>query len=235
MAFLPSVLATAQASGATTEDIANTALKSADAFKIQASGLQRLFDIAVAGGKAGQFELKDMAQYIPGLASSFAAMGYKGEEGFTKLISYLQILRARTGDASTAATQLQNVLGKYNSEETSNKFEKMGINDFAAQMERASKSGKDMVEFLLDLTMKATKGDLTKLPQLFGDQEMRMAITTMIQARDEHKQLVAQLNSAEVSGGVMRDLNRILDDTQAKIDSLSVSWDRIMTALGGDA
>jgi hypothetical protein len=162
-------------------------------------------------------------------------MGYKGEEGFTKLISYLQILRARTGDASTAATQLQNVLGKYNSDETANKFEKMGINDFAAQMERASKSGKDMVEFLLDLTMKATKGDLTKLPQLFGDQEMRMAITTMIQARDEHKQLVAQLNSAEVNGGVMRDLNRILEDTQAKIDSLSVSWDRFMTALGSTA
>ncbi|MGO7903016.1 hypothetical protein ACC719_37285, partial [Rhizobium ruizarguesonis] len=35
MAFLPSVLATAQASGSATEDIANTAIKASGALKIQ--------------------------------------------------------------------------------------------------------------------------------------------------------------------------------------------------------
>jgi hypothetical protein len=43
--------------------------------------LQTAFDLMVAGGKAGQFELKDMAQHIPTLANSFASMGYTGEAG----------------------------------------------------------------------------------------------------------------------------------------------------------
>ena len=109
MQFLPSVLATAQASGAATEDIANTALKAADALKIQAKDLQNAFDIMVAGGKAGQFELKDIAQYIPTLAGSFASIGYKGEDGLKKLIALMQTVRQDTATAGDAATQLQNL------------------------------------------------------------------------------------------------------------------------------
>ncbi|MEO2038040.1 MAG: phage tail tape measure protein, partial [Martelella sp.] len=93
MAFLPSILATAQATGAETVDIANTAVKAASALKIPAEQMAAAFDLMSAEGKAGQFELKDMAQSIPNLANSFATLGYEGTDGLLRLLAILQTLR----------------------------------------------------------------------------------------------------------------------------------------------
>ncbi len=112
MAFLPAVLTATQASGAAAEDIANTAMKAASALKLEANQMGNAFDIMVTGGKAGQFELRDMAQYIPTLANSFASLGYSGEEGLKRLVAILQTIREDTGSAESAATQAGEIFGK---------------------------------------------------------------------------------------------------------------------------
>jgi TP901 family phage tail tape measure protein len=232
MTFLPSVLATAQAAGAATDDIANTALKAADSLKIQTKDLQRAFDIMVAGGKAGQFELRDMAQYIPSLANSFASIGYKGEAGLQKLIALMQTVRQDTGDASSAATQLQNIFLKYNSEEVAKNFKDLGIKDFTQQLDNARKAGRDVLDVFLELTNQAIKGDMSKLGRLFSDQEFRLGVQSLLTSRDAYKEFIDAVNGSKVEGTVMQDLNRVLSDTQAKIDQISNSWDRFLKSLG---
>ncbi|MBP2560851.1 TP901 family phage tail tape measure protein [Neorhizobium galegae] len=232
MAFLPSVLATAQATGAATEDIANTGMKAASALKISADQMQRAFDIMVVGGKAGQFELKDMAQYIPGLANSFASLGYSGEEGLKKLVAILQTVREDTGDASSAATQAQNIFGKIYSEETANKFKDFGIN-LRKELEAARKAGEDTVSAFVRISQEAIKGDMSKLPLLFSDQEFRLGMQSLITSEESLQRFMQIMNSTDVSGTVFRDLGKVLGDTQAKIDKMSVSWEKLKSSFGG--
>ncbi len=231
LGFLPSVLATAQATGAATQDIANTGLKAADALKIETKNMQRAFDTMVTGGKAGQFELKDMAQYIPGLANSFASLGYEGEGGLKKLVAILQTIREDTGDASSAATQAQNIFGKMYSEETAKNFKDLGV-DLGREMDAAKKNGEDAVSAFVRLSQKAIKGDLSKLPKIFRDQEFRLGMQSLITSGDSLKRFIDTMNSAEVNGTVFRDVNRIFGDTQASIDRMSNSWEKLKTSMG---
>lgn len=231
MGFLPSVLATAQATGAATQDIANTGLKAADALKIETKNMQRAFDIMVTGGKAGQFELKDMAQYIPGLANSFASLGYEGEDGLKKLVAILQTIREDTGDASSAATQAQDIFGKIYSEETAKNFKGLGV-DLRKEMGAAQKNGEDTVSAFVRLSQKAIKGDLSKLPLIFRDKEFRLGMQSLITSGDSLKRFIDTMNSAQVNGTVFRDMNRIVSDTQASIDRMSKSWEELKTSLG---
>ncbi|MBY2911353.1 phage tail tape measure protein [Rhizobium leguminosarum] len=231
MAFLPSVLATAQASGSATEDIANTAIKASSALKIQASDMQRAFDIMVAGGKAGQFELKDMASYIPELANSFSSLGYTGQDGLKELIALLQTLREDTGSASAAATQAQNIFGKMFSSDTAKKFSDFGV-DLRKEMDAAKKSGEDAVSAFVRLSKEAVKGDLSKLPLLFTDQEFRLGMQSLMTSADSYEKFIAAVNSSKVDGTVLRDVGRVLTDTQSKIDQLAGSWDKLKLSMG---
>lgn len=231
MAFLPSVLTTAQAAGASTVDIANTAQKAASALGLQSDQLQRAFDIMVTGGKAGQFELKDMASFIPGLANSFASLGYKGEDGLKRLIAVLQTVRADTGDAGTAATQVGEILGKIYSGQNIKAFKEFGIN-LPKELDRAKKSGEDLLEAFIRLSKQAIKGDLSKLPQLFTDKEFRLGMQSLITSTKDYERFLAAVNSGEVDGATLRDLQRILGDTQSSIDRATTSWNRFVNAVG---
>ncbi|KQV27602.1 hypothetical protein ASC97_04285 [Rhizobium sp. Root1203] len=231
MDFLPSVLATAQASGAATDDIANTAIKAASALKLETSQMQHAFDIMVAGGKAGQFELKDMATYIPDLANSFSSLGYTGEDGLKKLVSILQTIREDTGSASSAATYAQNIFGKIYSADTATKFSKMGI-DLRKEMDSARKSGEDTVAAFVRISKEAVKGDLSKLPLLFTDEQFRLGMQSLMTSADSYEKFLKTVNSTDVDGTVFKDLARVTGDTQASIDRLSSSWDKLMNSVG---
>ena len=231
LAFLPSVLATAQATGAATEDIANTALKASSALKIQAGDMQRAFDIMVVGGKAGQFEAKDMAMYLPDLANSFASLGYNGEEGLKRLIAALQTIREDTGTAADAAVYMQNIMGKMNSQETVKNFSKFGIN-LNSEMKKAKKNGEDVLDAFTRLSNEAVKGDLSKLPLLFNDQQMRLGMQSLMTSTDRTAYFLKVVNGSKVDGTVFRDLNRVLGDTEASVDRLQSSWDKMWNSLG---
>lgn len=232
MAFMPSVLSTAQAAGAATEDIANTALKTSSALGIETSKLQHAFDIMVAGGKAGQFELKDMAMYIPDLANSFAQMGYKGEDGLKRLIAILQTLREDTGSASAAATNAQNVFFKMFSQETEKNFSGFGVN-IREEMAKAQKAGEDAIGAYVRLTQEVlTKNPTAKLSDLFADQQFQLGMQSLLTSGDSLKRFMDILNSSEVDGSVFRDVNTVISDTQASVDRLSNSWDMFMKSIG---
>lgn len=233
MAFLPSVLATAQASGAAVNDIANTAQKASSALKIEAGDLQKAFDIMVSGGKAGQFELKDMAASIPTLANSFANLGYSGQEGLQKLIAILQTLREDTGSAGQAATQAQNIFAKMFSQETEKNFSDFGVN-IRDEVDKAVKAGEGAIEAYVRISRRVMADNPTaKLVDLFADQEFQLGMQSLMTSADSYEKFLKAVNGGEVDGTVFRDLERFTTDTTASIQRLSSSWDGFMKSLGG--
>jgi TP901 family phage tail tape measure protein len=229
LAFLPAVARTAQASGAEVKDIAATSGALADSLDIVATRMQAAFDVLVAGGKAGKFELKDMSQYLPSLAPAAAAVGMKGEAGLKRLVAMLQIVRNQTGDASSAATNLQNVFQKMESDETAKKFEKFGV-DLRKEMAKARKEGKDLSEVFLDLSERALKGDLSKIPQLFGDMQVSAGVRALLSQRDALRKLQAALDG--VDGTTIGDLAKVTGDAQSSLDRLSNSWNQFVVSTG---
>ncbi|MBX3506975.1 MAG: phage tail tape measure protein, partial [Parvibaculum sp.] len=229
MAMLPAIARTAQAAGADVSDIANTAGAVADSLKISGAEMQNAFDIMVAGGKAGKFELKDMSRYLPSLAPAFAAVGDKGETGLRKLVATLQIIRNQTGTAEEAAASAQNIFSKMESQETAARFKKFGV-DLRKEMAKARKSGADLLETFINLSEKAIKGDLSKIPQLFSDMELARGMRAVI---SQHKALIDldnQLGNAR--GSTAKDYQTVIGDTRASVDALTASWNSFLIAAG---
>ena len=161
--------------------------------------MQEAFDIMVAGGKAGQFELKDMAQFIPSLASQFEVLGGTGLDGLRELIALLQTLRKKTGTSSAAATQLSNIFGKINSPETTKKFAKFGV-DLDEELAAAVKNGESMIDAFVRLTKVATGGDNTKLAKIFTDQEFRLGMISLVNGKKDMQGFVDVLNDFRAKG-----------------------------------
>lgn len=232
MAFLPSVLTTAQASGAAVEDIANTAVKASSALKISTGDLQNMFDILNTGGKLGQFELRDMASYIPSLANQFAALGYKGTDGTRRLVAMLQTLREDTGTAEEAATNAGEIFGKMLAPGQINNFKKNFKFDIEGEMKKATNAGEDVLEAYVRLSREALGGDLSKIGQLFTDKQMRLGMISLLTSGEEWQSFLSKLDGADVAGSTMRDLNVVLQDQEAILQRLGNRWDSFMKNLG---
>ena len=229
LAFLPSVALTAQASGAAISDIALSADAMAGSMKISAAEMQSAFDVLLAGGKAGKFESRDMAQYLPSLLPAFSALGYEGVEGITKMAAMLQVVRNQAGSSAEAATYLGNVFQKMYSEETAKKFKKFGVN-LPKALDQAKKESKDILDVFLDMVQLATKGDLSKLTQLFTDAEMQKGVRALIMGRPDLEKFTHALSN--VDGSALRDFNQIADDSAAKIQKFWNLWEKLETQLG---
>lgn len=226
--FLPSVARTAAASGSEVEDIAKTADSVGTNFGIAGRQMQKAFDIMVAGGKAGQFELKDMARYLPSLAPAASAVGMKSEKGLADTVAMLQTIRKGTGTVEEAAASLNNIFQKMESEETTKKFSKMGV-DLAAAMKKGREEGRNLIEVFEEAAAKATKGDLSKLPQLINDMEFARGVRALLTYRGEWQKLSQTLQ--QTSGrSVMRDIVQVTQDAQASLDRLESSWKRFYVA-----
>jgi TP901 family phage tail tape measure protein len=230
LAFLPSVAMTAQASGAATEDIARSADAIAGSLGFNANNMQKAFDMLVTGGKAGKFELKDMAQYLPSLLPAFAALGYKGEAGLAKIVAMLQLARNQTGDASEAATNLQNVFQKMTSDEVVKRFRQFGIKDLRRELDDTRRAGGDVVETFLKLTNQAIRGDMSKLNQLFTDQQMQKGMRALVSQWGDSAGLIREILAG--IGATQRDVNAILSDSEAKLQRLKTMTGDILTEIG---
>lgn len=229
MPAMPAIVRTAQAAGAEVRDIANSALAASQALGIAGKDMEAAFDVMVAGGKAGKFELKDMARYLPSIAPAAAAVGMRGEEGLKRIVAMLQVIRNGTGSVEEAASSAANIFAKMESEETTKRFSKFGI-DLRKEMAKARREGRDLLEVFTDLTARATGGDLSKIPQLFSDMEFARGMRALLSYRDLMADVLKKLENAK--GSVARDFERVTQRSQVAINRLAESWDRATAALG---
>lgn len=234
MKFLPAVANTAQATGAAVVDIAKSADALEQSLKIGSGQMQAAFDIMAAGGKAGKFELKDMARYFAELAPMAKTAGISGTAGLTSLVAALQMVRKESGTSEEAATNLKNVFSKMYSEETGKKFQKQAGIDLRKRLDEAEKAGKNLLEVFTEITAEATKSGKVKLPQLFEDMQAQAGMRALINNLDEWRRLQGEITRT-APGSVGKDLSRVLADGQTSFDRLSAAAGRAWRNIGQSA
>ncbi|MGL5798641.1 MAG: phage tail tape measure protein, partial [Plesiomonas sp.] len=102
-----------------------------------------VFDKAIRSGENGKFELADMAQTMPGTMTLANSLGMSGLNDLDKLFAMYQANALTSADNSTAATQVDQLLGKVTSADTQNAMKNykfrtkdgktLGYTDYMAQ------------------------------------------------------------------------------------------------------
>ena len=160
MKLLPTLQKGATATGASTDDLAKIAISAMQQFDIGEDQIGEVLDKAVAAGQAGNFELADMARWLPQQMAAGKSAGLKGMAGFEALLVANQQARVTAGTSDEAGNNLVNLLAKLTSKETNDRFEKLKIKgkdgkehgvDFIASMEAQKKKGKNSIEAFMSI------------------------------------------------------------------------------------
>lgn len=205
-------------------DLAAAGFAAHDNLKIPIDQTQRMIDGMAAAGKAGAFEIKDMATYFPSLTAAYQGMGQKGVAAGVDLAAALQITRKGAGDSATAAGNLQNVLQKISSPATVRAFAKMGV-DLPKSLQRMYKEGKTPIEAIAELTNSTLKGDLSRMGYLFEDAQVQGGLRPLIQNLEEFRRIRAEAGKA--SGTTDRDFAERMRDSaeatkQVKVNAMTL-------------
>ncbi|PJG86219.1 phage tail tape measure protein [Conservatibacter flavescens] len=154
MDLLPTLQKGAVATGASAEDLAAITISALQNGIAQAD-IGKALDMAVAAGQAGQFELQDMARWLPQQMAAAKSMGLQGLEGFETLLVANQQARVTAGTNDEAGNNLVNLLAKVTAKETNERFKKYEYIDskgktrsinFAKSMEAYKGQGKNSLE-----------------------------------------------------------------------------------------
>lgn len=222
----------ATAYGAEVSDLARATYASIDTLRVPVNQTTRALDIMAASAKAGGFEIGDMAREFPALTAAAAGLGQTGVSAVADLSAAAQIAFKGTGDSATAANNLLNLLNKINSNETTANFKKFGV-DLPAALKKAYAEGKTPIEAIIDLTRKATGGDLSKLPKLFGDAQVQAAVRILLQNTELYRKIRADALNA--TGTVEADFaNRSATDAAVKQAKFNAQLERLKIVVGNN-
>ncbi len=197
--------------------------------KVPADQVGTALDAMAMAGKRGGFELKDMAQYMPQVGAAYQALGQSGTGSVADLAAAMQVMRADTGDASSAATNLQNVLQKIYAPATVKKFGEKGV-DIFVEMEAAAKRGLTPIEAIAEIANKALDGDLSKIGFLFEDAQAQAGVRSMIQRMEEFRAIRAEAMAG--AGTNEADFNRAMQTTEQRVKRARIAMQNMGTAIG---
>lgn len=148
--LLPTLQKGATATGAGTEDLAKIAISAMQQFGIGEDQIGEVLDKAVAAGQAGNFELSDMARWLPQQMAAAKSAGLTGMSGLETLLIANQQARVTAGSSDEAGNNLVNFLAKLTAKETNDRFANLTIK---------GKDGKDHgVDFISSLEAQKAKG-----------------------------------------------------------------------------
>lgn len=160
MKLLPTLQKGATATGASTDDLAKIAISAMQQFDISEDQIGEVLDKAVAAGQAGNFELADMARWLPKQMATGKSAGLSGMSGFEALLVGNQQARVTAGTSDEAGNNFANLLAKLTSKETNERFKNLKIKgkdgqehgvDFIASMEAQKKKGKNSIEAFMSI------------------------------------------------------------------------------------
>ncbi len=127
MEMLPTLQKYATATGADPNELGNIAIRAMQNFKIKEADIPRALDMALKGGQAGGFELRDMSKWLPQQMAMAKLAGMSGLQDFGKLVVANQASVITAGTKDEAGNNLVNLLEKLNSQDTQIKAKKLGI------------------------------------------------------------------------------------------------------------
>lgn len=187
-AYTPLMAKSATSTRASMEHIGAVAIALKDNLGVGAADFERSMNMLTFAGKSGQFELPDMAKWLPQLTPQFAALGVTGERAVAEIGASLQIARKGAGSNDEAANNFKNFLSKVTAPETIRSFEKAGI-DLKSSMQNLVSDGlspaEAMVKILtLHLGKKApaAAAEYGRALDLKDEQERLMALARLDEA-----------------------------------------------------
>lgn len=197
-AYAPLMAKFATATRASMDDLGSVAIALNDNLGIGAAGFERSMNMLASAGKNGQFELADMAKWLPQLTPQFAALGITGERAVAEIGASLQIARRGAGTNDEAANNFKNFLSKLTAKDTLKSFEGAGINLQDAMTNLVGK-GLTPVQAMLEVI---TQYVGSKGPKATGEFQKAMAI------KDDAEREIAlrRLNEAYKLGELFADM-----------------------------
>ena len=226
---MPSIARAATATGASLEDLSKAGFAAMSNLGVAAEGLGRSFDIMAAAGKAGGFELRDMAQYLPSITALASSKGMTGAEGLAQIASALQIVRRGAGDASEAATNFNNILQKINSNDAIKNFRKKGI-DIQQVLKDAKANGTDPLEASLRAINQAIGGDLSRLGEIFSDAQVQKGLIPLLTGMEDYIRLRDE--AARADGVISTDFARMMQTSVEQVKQFQIALQNFQTSLG---
>lgn len=195
--YAPVLSKTATATRASMDDLGSVAIALKDNLGIGAAGLERSMNMLAYAGKRGQFELADMAKWLPQLTPQFAALGITGERAVAEIGASLQIARRGAGSNDEAANNFKNFLSKVTAPDTIKDFSKAGI-DLQGGMRKLVSEGLTPVQAMLQLI---TQYMGTKGPAAASEFQKAMGLKDA----QEREAALARLNEAYKLGELFQD------------------------------
>jgi TP901 family phage tail tape measure protein len=226
---MPSIARAATATGASLEDLSKAGFAAMSNLGVSAEDLARSFDIMAAAGKAGGFELRDMAQYLPSITALASSKGMEGADGLAQIASALQIVRRGAGDASEAATNFSNILQKINSNDAIKNFRKKGI-DIQKVLKDAKANGTDPLEASLRAINTALGGDLSRLGELFSDAQVQKGLIPLLTGLEDYIRLRDE--AARADGVISADFTRMMQTSVEQVKQFQIALQNFQTSLG---
>lgn len=236
-AMLPTLMKASSASGAGAEDIGKIAIKAMQTFKISESQLPEILDIAMKGGQAGGFELKDMAKWLPQMMAAGKLSGLQGVEGFRRIVAGAQASAITSGSKDEAGNNVVNLLAKINSQDTQKDFAKQGL-DLTGSLVDARAKGVNSIDAFVQfvdhiaaqdpqyvalqkkLDSAKTAGEKTDTLEALTSLLEGNAVGKVIQDRQALMYLLAEMNNRKYVAEVMdktRAPGSAIDSAQALI------------------
>ncbi|MBY8957129.1 phage tail tape measure protein [Pseudomonas sp. MIS38] len=149
-AYAPVMAKAATATRASMDHLGAVAIALNDNLNIGAAGFERSMNMLAFAGKSGQFELADMAKWLPQLTPQFAALGITGERAVAEIGASLQIARRGAGSNDEAANNFKNFLSKITAPDTLKAFEKAGI-DLKGSMKNLVSQGLSPAQAMINI------------------------------------------------------------------------------------
>lgn len=218
MKLLPTLQKGAVATGASTEDLSAIAISAMQQFGISEDQIGAVLDKAVAAGQAGNFELSDMARWLPQQMAAAKSAGLSGMDGFEALLVANQQARVTAGTSDEAGNNLVNLLAKLTSKETADRFSKLEIKgkdgkthgiDFIKSMENEKKQGKNSIEAFGSI-----------MDMVIGEDKRYQALKAKLKTakKEEQQSLIEQMTNL-VEGTA---IGQIISDRQALMALLGI-------------
>lgn len=224
---------TIRATGAAGEDVGALVANLFEKFNIRdAQTMLKMIDSLALQGKAGAFELKDLATQGNRVSAAFAATGRTGPAAVREMGAILQMVRRNTGSADEAATSFERMIATLTQEKVK-ELQKKGIRIWdAEELKKGNKIARSIPDIIKDI-VKATKGDTEKLAEVFDIRALRAinAFALEFKQKGNFESFDRFLKQQGTGAQVMADAARAAKTASAALDSLATSW----KALADDA
>ncbi|WP_246019978.1 phage tail tape measure protein [Limnobaculum zhutongyuii] len=104
--WLPDIMKNATGSKASANDLATLAVKAKQSFGLSDEEIPTAINMAIAAGKAGNFELKDMAKHLAPQMAAARATGMSGIDDFGKILALNEMSGITAGSSDEAGLML---------------------------------------------------------------------------------------------------------------------------------